>query len=172
MRVLLSALLLFIVMSTQAQPRYQQIRDKDTKDLIYVGQIMFQDLEKEPEFKWFNKGISAYEPDAETINYLREHLRGYEIITLIGTWCSDSHDMVPKLYKVLKQSDFNMRMYTMYALDIAKKGNHKEEQKYNVDSVPTIILLKNGKEAGRIVETVTESIELDLKDIIEFYEDE
>src|SRR5690606_3995337 len=103
MRLLLLLLSLFFVMDTNAQPRYEQIRDRDTKDLVFKGQISFEDLEKEPEFKWFNSGVAAYEPDEATISYLQQHLKGYEIITFIGTWCSDSHEMVPKLYKVLKK---------------------------------------------------------------------
>lgn len=171
MRLLFLCLSFLFVMNTQAQPRYEQIRDKDTKDLIYKGQIGFEDLIKEPEFKWFNKGVDAYEPDETVIAYLKQHLKGYEIVTLIGTWCEDSHNMVPKLYKVLKMANFPMKAHTMYALDLAKKGQFKEEQKYGIESVPTIILYKNGEEAGRIVETVLESVELDLRDIVEYFEE-
>lgn len=171
MRYILSIVILLLTMNGQAQPRYQQIRDKDTKDLIFVGQISYYDLENEPEFKWFNKGVAGYEPDKEVINYLKQHMRGYEMVTVLGTWCEDSHDMIPKLYKVLRQADFNMKMHTMYALDLSKKGQYKEEEKYGIESVPTIILYKNGEEAGRIVETVIESVELDLKEIVEYYEE-
>lgn len=172
MRYILLVLAILFAMNTNAQPQYKQIRDKDTKDLIFVGQIGFYDLEHEPEFKWFNKGYADYEADKEVIKYLQQHLNSYDIVTVIGTWCEDSHDMIPKLYKVLKQADYDMNVHQMYALDLAKKGQYKEEEKYSIESVPTIILYKNGEEAGRIVETVMESVELDLKEIIEYYEDE
>lgn len=171
MRYVLLVISILFAMNANAQPQYEQIRDKDTKDLIFKGQISYYDLENEPEFKWFNKGANAYEPDTAVIKYLQQHLRGYEIITVIGTWCEDSHNMIPKLYKVLRQADFNMKMHTMYALDLAKKGQFKEEEKYGIESVPTIILYKNGEEAGRIVETVMETVELDLKEIVEYYEE-
>ncbi len=170
MRLLLLLSFFLIVMDTNAQPRYEQYRDRDTKDLVFKGQINFIDLEKEPEFKWFNKGVEEYEPDEAVITYLKQHLGGYDMVTVLGTWCSDSHDMIPKLYKVLKMANYRMRRNIIYALDIDKKGPYKEEEQYKIEHVPTIILYKNGEEAGRIVETVSESVEVDLKDIIEYYE--
>ena len=125
MRLLLLLLSFLFVMDTNAQPRYEQIRDKDTKALVFKGQLGFEDLIKEPEFKWFNKGVDAYEPDEATIAYLRQHLKGYEIVTLIGTWCEDSHELVPKLYKVLKMANYTMKLHTLYALDLNKKGPFK-----------------------------------------------
>lgn len=172
MRSLLLLLFTLFFMDTHAQPRYEQYRDRDTKDLVFKGQISFEDLQKEPEFKWFNRGVAAYEPDEAAIKYLRQHLRSYEIVTLIGTWCSDSHALVPKLYKVLKRADYPMKLHILYALDIEKKGPFKEEEKYKIQHVPTIILYKNGEEAGRIVETVSETIEAELSAIIEDFEAE
>lgn len=172
MRIILLLLILLPVMDTRAQPQYKQLRDKDTKDLVYIGELSFRDLEKEPEFKWFNKGVDEYEPDEAAIAYLKQHLKGYEIVTLIGTWCEDSHNLVPKLYKVLKQAGYPIKLHTLYALDTDKKGVDKEEEKYGIKSVPTIILYKNNEEAGRIVETVSENIEEDIKDIIEEFERE
>jgi len=170
MRLLLLLSLFLIVMDTNAQPRYEQYHDRDTKDLVFKGQLAFEDLEKEPEFKWYNKGVAEYEPDEAVIAYLKKHLGGYDMVTVLGTWCSDSHDMIPKLYKVLKLANYRMRRNIIYGLDIEKKGPYKEEEQYGITSVPTIILYKNGEEAGRIVETVSASVEADLKDIIEYYE--
>lgn len=172
MRILVLILTIIISIPLAAQPTYERIRDKDTKALVYVGQLSYYDLDKEPEFKWFEKGVYNYEPDIAAMAYLKSHLKDYEMVTVIGTWCEDSHELIPKLYRVLKDANYPIKQrHSLYALDLSKKGLNKEEEKYDIESVPTIILYKDGEEAGRIVESiVADTIEEDLQAIIEDFE--
>jgi hypothetical protein len=55
----------------------------------------------------------------------------------------------------------------MYGVDRNKKSNNKEEEAYKIINVPTIIVMKDGVELGRIVETTKTSIESDLLKIVE-----
>jgi hypothetical protein len=54
----------------------------------------------------------------------------------------------------------------MYGVDRAKTAKNGEEKMYAIKFVPTIILMKDNKEAGRIVESVQTSMEADMVDII------
>ena len=56
----------------------------------------------------------------------------------------------------------------MYGVDRAKTTRNGDEKKYGITLVPTIILFKDGKEVGRITETVKKSIEEDLATIISY----
>lgn len=172
MRFLLLAAILFLFMQANAQPKYTRAYDDDTKELVYVGELVYYDLEKEPEFKWFVQGAYQYKADTAAVAYLRKHLKDYEMVTFLGTWCEDSKELIPKLYRVLHEAGYpTKKQHTMYALDLYKKGLYGEAEEYGIEAVPTIILYKNGEEAGRIVETtVADTIEEDLQAIIEDYE--
>jgi hypothetical protein len=54
----------------------------------------------------------------------------------------------------------------LYLLDKKKKSPLKREVDYKITAVPVFILLKDGKEKGRIVESTERSIEEDLLELI------
>ncbi len=105
-------------------------------------------------------------PKKNQPNYLRDHLKDYTIVIFMGTWCDDSHNIIPKLEKTLKEIDYPLSGVTMYGVDRAKTTKNGENKTYNISRVPTIILFKGGKEAGRITETVLKSVEADLAAIL------
>lgn len=97
---------------------------------------------------------------------LKKHLSEYDIVVLMGTWCEDSHNLVPKLFKTLKAADYPDTRVVMYGLDRNKEGKYIEHKAYKVERVPTIILIKNNGEVGRIVESVKKNIETDIVQLI------
>lgn len=54
----------------------------------------------------------------------------------------------------------------IFALDRDKKGRNGEEKQYKITNVPTVIVLQDGNERGRITETVKQNVESDLLEII------
>lgn len=153
-------------MSTMAQSDYDKSIDPENKDVIYKGEITFDDLMKEPAFSWMKKGADEYTPDHNAIVYLQKELPAYDIITFLGTWCEDSQQQIPKLYKVLTEANYPLRHLSLYGVDRTKATKYLENKLYKIERVPTIILLKKGKEIGRIVETPEKSIEEDMVNII------
>lgn len=165
MRVLITVFLLLVTMHIQAQS-FKKFTDEDTQDLIYQGQVTFTDLQKEKAFGWYDKGAAAYNPDKETIARLKPILKSHTFVVFLGTWCSDSHKLIPELTKVLQLCDYPLSKVMIFSLDHSKKGLNGEEKKYSISYLPTIIVYKDGKEEGRIIETVDGSIESDLLSII------
>ena len=149
-----------------AQSDYDVSKDKENGAVVFKGQMSFADMEQEPTFSWLKHGTDAYKPDTTTMKYLKKNLPNYEIVVLMGTWCDDSQNMIPKLRKVLQLAGFPMAKYTMYGLDRAKTAKYVEHKLYKVDKVPTVIIYKNHMEQGRITETVKKSVEKDLAEII------
>lgn len=164
--VILTALLL-MSMIVKAQTDFDTSTDKENGSVVFKGQITYNDLHKEPSFKWLDKGIIDYKPAEADIVFLQKNISGYEVVTFMGTWCDDSQNLVPKLLKVLAAVDYPMHMHTIYGVDRTKQAKYTEAKFYDISRVPTIILLKDNLEVGRITETVNKSIEADIKAIIE-----
>ena len=155
-----------ISFAAHAQKAYNTSKDEETGAVIFKGPITLADLDGEPTFTWLRKGEASYKPDSNAVNYLRKELPAFTIVTVMGTWCDDSQNLVPKLAKVLEATRFPMKQYVMYGVDRAKETGGIESKLYEVKRVPTIIVFKGQVETGRIVESVKRDIETDLVQII------
>ena len=147
-----------------AQFDYQRITEEGK--LVFKGECTFDDLLKEPTFDWMQKGVEEYKPDSTALLYLKKNLAWYDIVVLMGTWCGDSKDLLPKFYKTLQMVNYSMEQLTMYGLDRKKEALNFEEQLYKVTKIPVFILYKNHKEVGRITESVQQTIEKDLVQLV------
>jgi len=172
MRIVFFALAIFIAMHTRAQTTGFDKTTNDRGELVYTGQFSFNQLQEEGEFGWFTKGAEDYKPDVQAMAALQEELSNYTLVVFMGTWCEDSHNLVPKLYKVLQAAEYPMQQVTLFGLDREKKGKGTAHEEYKVSFVPTIIVLSQGKEIGRITETVRKSVEADLVVITEGLKEE
>lgn len=168
MKKLLVCLILLMSMNATAQDRtYEISKDTESDQLVFNGKCTYNDLTTEPSFRWMRTVFDEYRPDRKKISYLREHIKDYSIIVFLGTWCSDSHDLIPRLQKVLQHSAYPIGQIVIYGTDKAKKTRGGEEKKYKITLVPTVILYKGDREAGRIIESPLKNVETDLADIIE-----
>jgi thiol-disulfide isomerase/thioredoxin len=159
---------LFFQMNSFAQSHsdFETIKSDQEAEVIYKGSCTFEDIGKVSAFD-LEKNAAAYTPAAAKIDALKNSLGNYHLVIVMGTWCEDSHYMIPKLYRVLKEVQYPIAAIDLFAVDREKKGRNGEEQKYGITNVPTVILLKDGVEKGRITETVQKSIEEDMLNIIE-----
>jgi hypothetical protein len=141
---------------------------KDAKNgqVMWRGDFSFNDLNNEKSFDWFRDGIKTYKPNKATIKTLKQKLFDYTIVIAIGTWCSDSHDMIPGLYTVLQQCNFPMAKVYMFGVNRDKESLNADSKLYRIKNAPTVIVYKGNEEIGRVVETVHKTIEDDLLEII------
>jgi thiol-disulfide isomerase/thioredoxin len=165
--LLILAIAACMSLTSNAQKAYSTSKDEETGATIFKGPVTMADLQDEPTFTWLKKGDSTYQPDSTAIKYLKKELPAYTIVVLMGTWCDDSQYLIPKLGKTLTLAKFPMKQYVMYGVDRAKETGGIESQMYKVKRVPTIILYKDQREVGRIVESVTRNIETDIAQIIQ-----
>lgn len=110
----------------------------------------------------------------ETYNYLVDSTtckkitnltdENYKVIIFAGSWCHDSEVEVPKMIKVIETLELD---YKIFAVDRDKLEPSGESIIYNIEKVPTLILIKNDEEIGRIVEYPVETIEIDLLNMLE-----
>lgn len=144
---------------------YETIPSEQEGEVIYKGTCNFSDISTVPDFNW-SETLAAYEPDAASIAILKEKLKGYQLLVFLGTWCEDSHRLVPQLYKVLQAAEYPLDQVRIEALDREKKGKENREQAYEVQFVPTILVFKDGVAIGRITEMVQDSVEQDLANML------
>jgi hypothetical protein len=167
MKQIILAISLLIATQIQAfaQGDYTVSTDRKTGFVVYNGRITPDDLKKEPSFTWYQKGIDKYKPAEDAMEFLQSNLPQYDIVVFMGTWCDDSHTIIPKLMRVLRDLDYKGKL-TIYGVPRDKTSRGGETQQFNISRVPAIILMKDGKEKGRITENVLMTVEDDMEKII------
>ena len=145
---------------------YSVSKDSANGSQVFNGVLTLGDLNGELTFDWMKKGFSEYKPNDKITPLLKDNLSKYNLIVFLGTWCDDSHYWVPKLAKLLAEINYPENQLSMYGVDRAKTTKGHENVQYGITFVPTIIVLKDGIEAGRITESPHNGLEADLLEII------
>jgi thiol-disulfide isomerase/thioredoxin len=133
---------------------------------MLVGEFDKADLEQEAFSKWFNEGYNEFNPSAEAMATIKKNISDYEIIAFMGTWCPDSRRETPKVFKILDDAGYDMSNLTFYGVNRQKTTTDNIEKEFDLNRVPTVIFLKDGKEVNRFVEYPRESIEEDFAKIV------
>ena len=115
---------------------------------------------------WFNSNYDQYQVDSSDAVELKKEINNYDITIVMGTWCSDSRREVPRFYKILDAIDYPTDKLTLINVDRKMKSIANEVDEMNIEYVPTIIIYRNEKEIGRIIETPEDILEKDLLLII------
>lgn len=135
-----------------------------------VGPMNPEDLEQGTYKNWYTPGVEQYNPDTALLKNLKPLLNDVAIQVFLGTWCGDSRREVPRFIKLLESVDYPMERLQMIGVDrrseFYKQSPNGEHIGKNILRVPTIILLKNGVEIGRIIERPNISLEADLCDLL------
>lgn len=170
MRIILiwASFLIMIANNVMAQneSNFEVLPPTKPDEVIFEGTCTFIDLEEVPAFN-FPKSTKDYMVDKKVITTLSTLNQDYQLKVFLGTWCEDSHRLIPQLSKVLNELKFPIESLQLYALNRDKKSKSEAEQPFKIQFVPTIVVIKNGEEAGRIVETVQKSVEADLLNILQ-----
>lgn len=110
--------------------------------------MIFQDT----AFHEFVENGKWFVPQAADVDALKAKADSVHFIVIFGTWCHDSQNLIPQFYKWVDAAEFPERRITIIAVDKQKKAQGNFAQAFNVKSTPTFIVMKNGTEAGRVVE--------------------
>ena len=100
------------------------------------------------------------------VDSIKPLLENVSLRVFMGTWCEDSQRETPRLYKVLEALDFDNDKFEIIAVSRDKDTPDHLEKDQNIEYVPTIIVLKNENEIGRIVESTIDTLEEDLLAIL------
>ena len=103
-------------------------------------------------FHWYAENLKGYTPNAAALENLKKQKDSIQLLTFMGTWCEDSQNIIPKFYSLLDGAGFSPDRVTLIGVDRKKKTLSHLAEALNILNVPTIIVMKNGKEMGRVVE--------------------
>jgi len=92
---------------------------------------------------------------------------GWRLETVYGPWCSDSAREIPRLLRILEILGEKAPPAEWVAVDRAKREPADVIGRLRIERVPTIVVRRAGREAGRIVERSSPSLERNLLAIVD-----
>lgn len=134
-----------------AQNQFQVLSERPGEK-TFKGVISRDLVQHDTAFKWYAENLKGYTPNAEALSGLKKNADSIQLLTFMGTWCEDSQFIIPKLYALSDAAGFSNDRITLIGVDRQKKTLGHLSEALNVTNVPTIIVMKNGKELGRVIE--------------------
>lgn len=119
---------------------------------LMAGWVQADDLlgEVTPEIIVLQPGFTLPEGEQPAISdEWRDSLQGLELVVLFGTWCHDSVREVPRLMALVQALGLKA---TYFAVSRDKEEPMVVVERYHLRHTPTVVVLRNGEEIGRIVE--------------------
>lgn len=163
--IILISLMAFTFLVSMAQDDNQRITDEKSGKEILIGTVTRAGLEDIGD--WFATEYQQYQPDTSDIAELKKFHSDYPwVFIVLGTWCGDSHQQVPRFFKILDQLQYPSEKVFMVAVDRDKKAKDFCIGDYDITLVPTFIITNQGEETGRIIETPVETLERDFLNIL------
>ena len=154
MKALFTFLLLSASYFLTAQAQYEVTLEAGKPGVkILTGIINKSMLQNDTAFRWYATSQQSYQPDTATINALAK-VKGAKMQLIIfgGTWCEDTQAILPKFFKLQELSAVPDANITMFGVNRSKVSLSHIAEALGIINVPTIIVLKDGKELGRVVE--------------------
>jgi thiol-disulfide isomerase/thioredoxin len=145
----------FLLMSTFsfAQAQYEVTLDAKHPEVKIVRGIVNKYLiENEPTFNWMKSAKVGYKPDTATINAFERNKSKVQYVIFGGTWCEDTQSILPKFFALQEKSGVPDNAISFFGVNRDKKSLASITEAFNIKNVPTIIIMKDGVEKGRVVE--------------------
>lgn len=133
------------------QVQYEVIKENDGNKIL-KGVISRELIASDPDFKWYAQNLKPYPSDKDAAVKLAQRKDSVQLVVFLGTWCEDSHVVIPKLFSFLDAANFSNDRLTVIGVDRDKKTISHLTDAFNVINVPTVIVMKEGRELGRVVE--------------------
>jgi thiol-disulfide isomerase/thioredoxin len=136
-----------------AQAQYEASQDEKHPEVKVVkGLVNKYLIQNDTAFKWYTPSMGSYNPDTATLNAFERAKTKYQFVIFGGTWCEDTQFILPKFFKLQEKSGLPDDVITLYGVNRAKNSLGNIAKAFNITLVPTIIVMKDGKEIGRVVE--------------------
>ena len=117
----------------------------------------------------FEPNFKTYTPKSELIIELKAILKGYPQLKIEiygGNWCSDTHEGIPALLKVLEEVGFDENNLDYHWVSRDKKWVDGAMSDLTIGSVPWVRIFDAGVLKGEIVEFPKRSWEYDMAEIL------
>lgn len=150
MKKIFLALSIFSAVTAAAQN--PEVSRDASGNKILKGFINPQELKKDTAFGWYAQNTKTYVPDAGALAAFKAQKDSVYILAFGGTWCGDTKQILPQIITLTEAAGWAPNRFTLLGVDRSKKTVNNLAETFGVTYVPTFIVLKNGKEIGRVVE--------------------
>lgn len=152
MKKLIPVIIAFLLVGNlEAQNQYEVLSERPNEKTL-KGIISREVLLKDTSFKWYAENQKNYKPNAAALEGLKQHKDSIRLLVFMGTWCEDSHIVIPKLFALIDAAGFPEDRVSLIGVDRNKLTLGHLSETMNADKAPTIIVMKKGRELGRVVE--------------------
>ena len=150
-KLFLLAAVLFASSSLFAQTSLEVIREGDGTKIL-KGLINKNEFVADTAFAWYAKNAKSFTPNAEVVKQYSANKDKVYFVVFGGTWCEDTQALLPKFFATTDAAGIADNRFTFIGVDRNKKTLFNLTEAFGVTNVPTIIVMKDGKEIGRVVE--------------------
>ncbi len=139
---------------TQSRHSYIVLADSaNNNEKMLEGIVTKNDLTDDTAFHWYADSRKIYDyPDSSAVAAFSNNKDKISFIIFFGTWCEDSQFIIPKFFKIQEASGFPEDKIVLFAVDRRKNTISNMAHIMHVTKTPTIIVMQNGKEKGRLEE--------------------
>jgi thiol-disulfide isomerase/thioredoxin len=133
---------------------------------VSTGWVPAVELIRAPEHADFRERYDTVKVEEPLVGMLQKLSPDVDVVVFYGSWCGDSRREVPRFLRVVEKGGFVKERVRYYGLDRTKKSPDGLTDQYAIERVPTFILLRSGKELGRVVELPRTTLEGDMVEIL------
>jgi thiol-disulfide isomerase/thioredoxin len=124
----------------------------DAESKILKGYINRSAVESDTSFKWFKENMKYGTADAAAVQAFKTNGNNVHFVVFGGTWCHDTQNLLPVFYRLADKGGITEDKITLIGVDRAKTALNEMHKAFKITNVPTFIVMKDGKEIGRVVE--------------------
>jgi hypothetical protein len=136
---------------------YETLPDAEEKKTLR-GILTKEQITMDTAFHWYAENLKFFKPDSAVVQTIRNNTSKINIVIFGGTWCHDTQQLLPKYLSTLAAAGFPDSKLSLIGMDRAKTTVGGLHTAFNITNVPTLLLMHDGKEVGRIVEYGTSGL--------------
>jgi len=146
---------------------YQISTDEENGSKVLKGLLQRADIENDTSFKCFKENMKFGQADAGAVSAFQKNASKFQLVVFGGTWCEDTQNLLPVFYRLVDKSGYPDSSITLIGVDRRKTTLYNLHNVFHIVDVPTFIVMKDGKEVGRVVEYGKEGqIDKELGEIV------
>jgi thiol-disulfide isomerase/thioredoxin len=152
-KLFITAISVIFTMAAFSQTQYEVSPDPNHPEIKILKGIINKDLIKnDSAYKWYAANQKGYaNPDTAIVGALHRD-NGVKYVVFGGTWCGDTQFILPRFFMLQEKAGIADDRITFFGVDRQKQSLGNITSALNIINVPTIIVMRNGKEVGRVVE--------------------
>jgi thiol-disulfide isomerase/thioredoxin len=152
-KIIFSGIITFFSFLSFAQNHFIEVKDdQHPQEIILQGLLSKDIIKNDRRFTWYPSSQASYQPTAQQIASLSAAKSSISFLIFGGTWCEDTQFILPKFFKWMELSEFSETSVVLFGVNRKKESMGQLSTIFDIKNVPTIIVMKNGQEIGRVIE--------------------